>query len=262
MDGTALDDRHRLSKENADALKRAAQAGHEIVVTTGRPTSSAGYLYRTYGLREIGVRYMLTFNGGMMLDCISGETVYQKTLPLEYAWELVSQAHKDGIYIQSYEGEYVLAERDDENLAHYRERTNMKARIVPDLRAALKEEPCKVLAINVHTQEPMLKFRERLKDWAGDKVGMYFSCTEYMEIVPLGVSKGNALLAFCDKFGISRKDTIAAGDENNDISMIEAAGVGCAVANAKENVKAAADYVTKRDNNHSAVAEIVDRFMS
>lgn len=261
MDGTALDDRHRLSKENADALKRAAQAGHEIVVTTGRPTSSADYLYRTYRLREIGVRYMLTYNGGMLLDCISGETVYKRTLPLEYARELILQARKAGIYIQSYERDYVLAERDDENLAHYTERTNMKARVVSDLCTALKEEPCKTLAINIHTQEPLIRFRERIKDWAQDKVDMYFSCKEYLEIVPKGVSKGNALRMFCEQFGIPVEDTIAVGDENNDIAMIEAAGVGCAVANALDNVKAAANYVTKRDNNHSAVAEVVDRFM-
>ena len=55
--------------------------------------------------------------------------------------------------------------------------------------------------------------------------------------------------------------TIAAGDECNDISMIRAAGTGCAVANALEEVKEAADYVTERDNNHSAIAEIVERFL-
>jgi hypothetical protein len=57
------------------------------------------------------------------------------------------------------------------------------------------------------------------------------------------------------------EQTIAAGDEGNDLSMIQAAGTGCAVANAQEVIRAAADYVTERDNNHSAVAEIVERFM-
>ncbi len=90
---------------------------------------------------------------------------------------------------------------------------------------------------------------------------MYFSCREYLEMVAEGVNKGSALLRFCGLMDIPVRNTIAAGDECNDLSMIQAAGTGCAVANAQEEVKAAADCVTRNDNNHSAVAEIVEKFI-
>ena len=78
---------------------------------------------------------------------------------------------------------------------------------------------------------------------------------------PTGVEKGEALKAFCKRLEIPIAKSLAAGDENNDISMIKAAGTGCAVANARPEVKAAADYVTLADNNQGAVREIIEKFM-
>lgn len=261
MDGTTLNDEHQMPEENIEALQKAVQAGHEVVITTGRPTASAKLLLETYGLDRIGCRYVIAFNGGVMLDCRTGEVIFSKTMPLEQVKELAYQARKAGVYLQTYEGDAVLAERDGEELAQYTKKTGMRARPVPDILEALHEEPCKALIINLHDQKPLLAFAEQMEEWARDKVDMFFSCAEYMEIVPKGISKGNALRAFCEKYGILAEQTIAVGDESNDISMIQAAGVGCAVANAMEHVKKEADYVSERDNNHSAVAEIVERFM-
>lgn len=261
MDGTTLDDRHQMSEENIEALRKAVEAGHEVVITTGRPTASARALLKTYGLDKIGCRYVIAFNGGMMLDCGTGEILFSRTIPLPWLGELVREARKAGVYLQTYEGNSVLTERDDENLAHYVGKTGMSVKLVKDLAEEAREEPCKALLINVHDQKRMEEFRSHMEEWARDKVDMYFSCAEYMEIVPKGICKGNALRAFCERQGIPLQNAVAAGDENNDLSMIKAAGTGCAVANALEHVKSEADYVTERDNNHSAIAEIVERFI-
>lgn len=77
----------------------------------------------------------------------------------------------------------------------------------------------------------------------------------------MGYPRVPALEAFCSKNGNSHCNSLSAGDENNDISMIKSAGIGCAVANARPEVKAAADYVTERDNNQAAIAEIIKKFM-
>ncbi len=261
MDGTTLDDRHQLSQKNRDALKRCVEAGHEVVITTGRPAASAGYLLTTYRLDEIGCRYVISYNGGLVLDCQTNETLFQYTLPLSYTKVLAEKAREEGLYLQTYEDALILSEHEDENLAHYMEKTSMKVKIVPDIAKALKKEPCKMLAIDIHSRERLERFVKKMQTWSEDKVDMYLSCAEYLEIVPKGVCKGNALRDFCQRFGIAVKHTVAAGDEANDISMLEAAGIGCAVANAQESVKKAADYITLQDNNHAAVAEIVEKFM-
>ena len=68
------------------------------------------------------------------------------------------------------------------------------------------------------------------------------------------------MTAMCRQLGIDIRDSVAAGDENNDVSMIRAAGVGAAMANAVAAAKAAADYVTARDNNHDGIAEVIRKF--
>ena len=75
------------------------------------------------------------------------------------------------------------------------------------------------------------------------------------------MNKGSAILRLCSLLDIPIEHTIAVGDEWNDISMIQAAHIGVAVKNAVEAVKEAADYVTERDNNHDAVAEVIEKFM-
>ncbi len=261
MDGTTLDDDKQLSEANLDALCRAVKAGHEVVITTGRTHSSAGYLREHYGLDRIGCRYMIVYNGAAILDCETGKLLYSKTIPVEYAARMIDAAREEGVYLHSYTEKKVLTERDDENLAVYLKRTSMEAEIVPDLKKAVDRPPYKLLAVEVRDPDRLLAFKQNQSSWIKGKVDMYFSCREYLEVVPEGVSKGAALQMFCKMREIPIEHTIAAGDEGNDLSMLRAAGIGCAVANAQEEVKKTADYVTERDNNHSAVAEIVERFL-
>jgi len=261
MDGTTLDDKSRMSEENIQALAKTIEAGHEVVITTGRPMASAKLLLKKYGLDQIGCRYVIAFNGGMVLDAKKGEVLFQQTIPNSQMREMIFEARRQGVYIQTYEGEFVLSERDDENLHHYVGKNGMTYRLVPDLAEGLSEESCKALAIDIHSPKPLEAYAAKMADWAADKIDMYLSCREYLEIVPKGICKGKAVEAFCERLGIPLENSVSAGDEQNDISMLEVSGVGCAVANAQPEVIAAADYVTERDNNHSAVAEIVEKFI-
>lgn len=261
MDGTTLDEESRLSEKNREALKRAVKAGHQVIITTGRTRSSAVGLLKAHRLDEIGCKYVISYNGGQILDCETQEILFMKTLPLDYIKELMIRARRAGVYLQTYEDEFVLAEEEGESLSQYLKQTNMQARVVPDLTKALTKEPCKMLGIHLHDQSALERFCKENEAWALGKVEMYFSNAHYLEIVPQGVCKGNALKIFCGMFDVPQENTVAVGDENNDISMIQEAGVGCAVANAQDKVKAAADYVTKNDHNHSAVAEVVERFL-
>ena len=74
--------------------------------------------------------------------------------------------------------------------------------------------------------------------------------------------KSNGMLELCRHLDIDIADTIAAGDEENDISMIEAAGTGIAVANATDRVKASADVVTEADNDNDALARWLSKYTS
>lgn len=262
MDGTTLNDDVQIPKENYEAMEAAKKAGHEIVITTGRPLASARILLKKWDLERIGLRYVIAFNGGMVLDTWSGEILYQKTLTLNQMRKAVQASHERKIYIQTYEGDKVLTEdAEAEGLVHYIHKNGMQHKLVNDLFTDMNEEACKMLAIDIHHPEYLEPLKAELESWQEEPMDLYLSCKEYMEIMPKGVSKGNALKAFCKGQGIPLANTLSAGDEYNDISMIQMAGIGCAVANARPDVKAVADYVTKHDNNHGAIREIIEKFM-
>ena len=85
------------------------------------------------------------------------------------------------------------------------------------------------------------------------------STSEYYEILPKGAGKGALMLRMADMFGISHEKTVAVGDNVNDVSMIEAAGLGVAVANATDEAKAVADLVLDSTNEQHAIADLIRR---
>ena len=246
MDGTTLNDQVEIPKENLEAMKAALKAGHEIVVTTGRPTASTRKLLEQWGLDKIGCRYVISFNGG---------------IPVEWMKLVAHEAKQRGVYVHTYEGNHVLSGQDGDEYRSYVKRLRMEGRLVPDLEESIEKEACKLLAVDLKDHEKLEDFRKAMQDKFEGKLDLFFSNRQYLEIVPCGVSKGSALEAFCAKMGIPIANSVSAGDENNDISMIKSAGIGCALANARPEVKAAADYVTERDNNQAAIAEIIKKFM-
>ena len=102
---------------------------------------------------------------------------------------------------------------------------------------------------------------EKLKPITDGCVAVSYSSNRYMEFNALGVDKGQGLIDLANKLGIDIKDTIAVGDNYNDISMLKVAGLAVAANNAVDDVKAICDYVTEANNNEGVVAEVIERFI-
>ena len=149
MDGTTLNDQVEIPKENLEAMKAALKAGHEIVVTTGRPTASTRKLLEQWGLDKIGCRYVISFNGGMVLDAISGDIIYEKTIPVEWMKLVAHEAKQRGVYVHTYEGNHVLSGQDCDEYRSYVKRLRMEGRLVSDLEESIEKEACKLLAVDL-----------------------------------------------------------------------------------------------------------------
>ena len=104
----------------------------------------------------------------------------------------------------------------------------------------------------------MERFRKEALEIAPDKLSVMYSNAFYLEIFPKEAGKGSAVIRLCDYLGIPVKDSIAAGDEQNDISMIKAAGTGIAMLNATNAVKESADVITEADNDHDGLAPFIE----
>lgn len=261
LDGTLLNDARDISEGNRAALDAALAAGHRVVINTGRPLESAKAQNKKLGLTKEGC-YVISFNGGMVYDPYRDEVIYRQCLPRDLAVEIAEFVDSQGLHVQTYDEHYILVEPrwEDEEVRKYCNKIHMEYRVLPSFREHLTAGPAKILAMSYTDRPAMDRLEAALKE-RFPQVEVFFSCKEYLEIVPKGVHKGHALVRLCQQLGIPVENSLAAGDEANDIPMLKAAGVGCAMQNAVPAAKEIADYITENDNNHDGIAEIVYRFM-
>lgn len=262
LDGTLLRDDKSLSGVNYRAIQDALARGHRAVITTGRPLKSALIQAQRLGLTGQGC-YVIAMNGGMVWDCAGERELFRQSMAWDDLYALFDEANRRGVFLQTYDDRDVVVERcnDNETVRRYCAPIQMDSRVVEDVRRGLTVPPVKAMAIDFSHRAPVEAFEGWIHREMSHRLDCFFSSPYYLEIVPAGMNKGTALTAMCDRLGIPLRDAVAVGDAANDIPMIQAAGVGVAMANADPAVKAAAAAVTCRDNNHDGVAEVVERFL-
>lgn len=263
MDGTLLNDHKEITPENHAAIQSALSEGHRIIISSGRTMNSIAVLAARLNLDGPGC-YWIACNGAVIYDCGRKRELLRRSLPLTSLFRLVDEAKRRELYIQTYDEDGVLVEAgNDTALAErYCAETLMQYRVISDMRRDVVKEPEKALFIDYSGRDKTESMRQWISTSLAGQVESYYSSFCYLEAVAAGVDKGRALTDLCGLLDISIQNTVAAGDEANDITMLRTAGQGFAMANAQPDVKAAADFITKRDNNHSGVAEIIEEALS
>lgn len=258
LDGTLLTTDKQISPGNRAALKRMLAQGHRAVITTGRYLPSALEQARKLELHGPGC-YLIAYNGGLVYDLAAEKPLFQQALPISIALEAMEICGELGIHVQAYDHNHVLVvpPYDENTLLRYCQIMGASYRVVP----TLTEEPCKVLAASYDHPERLKKLEQPLKARLGSVADCFFTCPNYLEVVPKGINKGSAVVQLCQMLNIPIADSVAVGDAENDISMIRSARVGVAMANGSEEAKAAADDVTTLDNDHDGVAEVIEKYI-
>ena len=187
-------------------------------------------------------------------------------------------AFSSGMHAHTYAGDLVVSEHETEQLKTYCRLMQMDYVVVDDIREyfagkigcdaastapinVVVKPPIKVNIITPFDHSSLESFRAEMRKTTAGKLFDVFSKPEMLEFSHLQSNKGDAVRFMADFYGVPMGDTIAVGDEENDCPMIEAAGIGVAMANASQVVKDAADYVTERDNNHSGITEVIEKFV-
>ena len=248
LDGTLLDSNKNLSAGNLAALQRAANAGIEIVPTTGRFYGGMPEVIRKLPC----VRYVITVNGGEVADLHTGEVLYQALIPHQQAVDIMTELDRYPVIYDCYQNNAAwMTAAQKEHIdrlvsdVHYRKMLHELRQPVPELKEVLMERKQGIQKIQLFTNQPELRLQlmAELPDLFEDVcVSSSVSCN--VEINQLHANKGEALWALADYLGVPREATVAFGDGWNDLSMLNAAGVGVAMANACEEAKAAADWIT------------------
>lgn len=260
IDETLVNTDKTLSKENRLALDRFLEMGNIISISTGRALNGASALMKNldfYGRKNL---LITSFNGGLIFDTFYEEVLLKKTIPLDLMYRSFDLANEYGIHIQAYTDSAVVCEADNHHLRKYLSIQKLDVVFTDNIRTFDMEPSVKLLCLDYDDPARLTQFRRLFESEFSGELNCFNSNPNLLEIVPPGVDKGAALSFLANHYQVPINNTISAGDAENDLSMILAAGIGCAVKNAEDSLKSKADYVTQRDNNHAAVAEILDRF--
>ena len=269
LDGTLLDDAKNISDADMTAIHAMIDAGHKFVMTTGRPLTSVKRIAEKYGFLKPGY-FLVSFNGGLIYDCGMGESILTRRISVEQVKYIMDEAHKRGMHAHTYAGDLVVSEYETEQLKTYCRLMQMDYVVVDDIRNyygdkgpinVVVKPPIKVNVITPFEHSGLVDFRADMRTVTAGKLFDVFSKPEMLEFSHMLSNKGAAVRYMADFYHEPIENTVAVGDEENDCPMIEAAGVGVAMANASEAAKAVANYVTERDNNHSGITEVIEKFV-
>jgi len=263
LDGTLLNDRKEITPGNRAALEAALDRGHGVIITTGRPLKSAMTQARKLGLDKPGC-FLIAYNGAMIYDWEKNRQLFAQTLEIPTVLDIFDYVNQQGFHLQTYDTWDVLVEPRCDNaiVREYCDLIRMDFKVISSVHTDLREEPVKVLIIEKEDLAGIQRLQKELGTHFGHKVDTFFSNPTYMEVVPVGMNKGAAVQMLCEIMNVPIENAVAVGDAANDLSMIEAAGIGIAMANGTNEVKAVANFITTCDNNNDGIAEVVERFFA
>ena len=258
LDETLLTTGKTISPVTYEALRHFAERGNSLVLASGRSLHSVLSVQKALKV-DFPRSFILASNGCLIYDCDREETIFRAGVPIAIVKEIFAMAEEHGVYVQTYTDDRILAPRECGEQRYYANFIKTPFIIDTDPVKYLDRPPCKMLCNELHDHEKQERFRAAVMKRFGDEIDTMYSSPYYLEIIPKGCGKGPAAMYLADHLGVPVADTAAAGDEENDNSMIEAAGLGIAMCNGNERTKAVADVITNADNNHDGLAEFLDR---
>lgn len=256
LDDTLLKNDRTVSEMTRRRLLEAQQQGTMVVLASGRPTYAMHGLAQELCLAQYG-GYLISFNGARITECAGGKTLYSADIPNALLCELYDFAAANGAYLQTYSDDSILASENNEYTEIEHEITGMKIIECRNFKQEVTQDVVK--AIMLQRPERLQELEKQLRPLVADRLYMTFSKPFFLEFMNPGVDKGKSLGVLAGKLGVPMAQVIAVGDSYNDLTMLDAAGLGVAMGNAVEAVKQAADYQTD-DNEHDGVARVVERF--
>lgn len=254
LDGTLLDSRKQISPYTREVLEKWSRAGHKLALCSGRDVNSVKDVKRYLHL-DLPNMYVIGYNGGQIYDCTEDKTIHRVALTLEQTAHILEEADKCGVHVHTYTETNIVSPKEDEELVYYRRVIKTPVIINPNVMDELTQGPCKCIGIELKDADKLENFRLSLLPWAKEEgVSMIYSNPYYLEFFPAASGKGAAVKTLCELLGINPYFSVAAGDAQNDLSMIEAAGMGIAMCNGSEDVRMAATTITAYDNDHDGLA--------
>jgi len=242
------------------AIQEAKEIGVKFVPATGRGYTSVQGTLKELGLFDEPGEYVISFNGGAITENKDNRLLHFTGLPFDLAQELYRRGLNYDVCVHVYTKDMVYAYNLFQGEIDYLAgRMEIREIFSKDIEFLRGQEIVKVLYTNTD-QAYLHRIADELKDITGD-VDVSYSSNRYLEFNHRGVNKGQGLITLEELLKIDPKETIAIGDNYNDLPMIKAAGLGVGVGNTVESMKKECDYITEATCDECAVAEVIQKFV-
>ena len=242
LDGTLIGSDLALRPRTREAIMGAVRSGVHVSLATGRMATSAQPFAAELGLHDPVIAYQgALVRASPPPDRRLGRLIYHRPLPAEVARETIRWTRERGFAPHLNHLERFIIPADDPRTDDYSAFLGARAEIVPDLEGWIRRPVSKVLAVGP-TGAPLVHLEAARAHFAG-RAEVTVSHPEFLEFLAPGVSKGQAVRWLARRLGIPLEQTVAIGDQYNDLEMIAAAGHGVAMPSAPPDVQAAARYI-------------------
>ena len=262
VDGTLLGLDFTLHPDNKTTIANALQKGVSFCLCSGRSYKSLLSYHKELGLPADG--YIIAFNGGVVYDVARGKVIFKELLGIDIGLRAIDiyHARQRSVEIFVYvDFERVLVEEHTHVSDAYAQISEILMEKSDDIAADVAGCANVIKIIFMGQNHVLQGFKVELVTALGDEADIAFSTEYLLEVGSKNCSKGNALAWLCSRLGVPVEQTITIGDNYNDISMVSRAGLGVAVANAVDDLKAIAGHVTKKTSAQGAVAEVLNKFV-
>ena len=259
LDGTTLNNESKVSALTITTLRKLHDQGHMICIVTGRPYRSSKEIYRQIGIETP----IVNFNGAFchFPDYPDWLPAYHQELDKEMAFELMKHQEELEIDILAVEGRdklFTTSTHIPESPFYPQDRSAIELLS----RETLQQNPTALAVFcAIEKQETV---RQRILDRYGDHVSVrtWGGVLPLLEVVQKGINKAIGVKAIADFYHIPQDHILAFGDENNDLEMIQYAGLGVAMQNATNEVKAIADDITPLSNHEDGLAHYLIKYFN
>ena len=268
LDGTLFNEEKEISEYNKEIIRRAIAAGVTVVISTGRPYCGLPFAQ----MEGLGIDYAITANGGGIFHLPTKTCIKDSSMEPAVAYPIIDYLLTKNIHFDVFSNGYGFSDKRCialvdktpliQALTNYIKSTRT---IVEDMASYARDHALNVSKITCNfpmDEDGNMPEREEVKAALESNPAVTCVCGGYsnLEFTARGVTKGAALRELADILQIPVAATMAIGDTENDITILEAAGVAVAMGNATEDVKAVADYITT-SNEEDGVAHAMEHYL-
>lgn len=254
IDGTLLNNHDELTENTKNAIRLGVEKGLIFTIATGRPIQGIESLNKALNLDVP----FITYNGAMVVFGKSRKVIYEQKLSPKDARDIIELGEKYQVTTMVWKDNGLHVAKLNERVNKYKMISGVEPIVTDDMEKLIENGVTKILWYD--EVEKIEQYQQEIGKHLSGNVNFHPSRPYFLEFVDINASKAIAMEKLGQYYDIKQSEMIAVGDGFNDLSMIEYAGLGIAMANSPDEVKERADYITL-SNEEDGVAHVINKFI-